>query len=236
MVRYFENFENLNQLLETYKNWDKIFENFKNKFNINCISYCSRCCDTDIENIQSTIFELLPSAIIFYVVFFEKKVIGNDIKDKDNFFSQIVQNKFLIKKVYDFIFNRTLSDRCIFYIKEENKWGCSIYDIRPAICRLFGFSFKKDKKANLIYNPCKELKKIGIKNIVIEDKNEDKTINKVTDKNINKNSYPIYDTLYNQILSLNYQYTNEFFSINEAFSKAFDIVYFKFNYNREKAS
>ena len=52
--------------------------------------------------------------------------------------------------------------RCVFYKPRANdpkKGRCLVYAFRPLICRLFGFSFHKDKNGNLIYGGCKIIKK-----------------------------------------------------------------------------
>lgn len=247
MGYFFEDelFENIRHLFEIYKDWDKSFSNIKNLLNIDCPPLCSSCCDTSVENIQATIFEMIPSALIFYKILIEKQ----DFKDKDlenkyfedKFFEvKFWENKFqydsllsidlpsffninsrIIYNIKQLLFNDKKFSNCIFYNNDKDSWGCSIYNIRPAICRLFGFSFKKGKNDNFIFTPCKVLKKTNYKRIKIENNNR---------------QIPIYDKFYYQILSLNFSYTKQFFNINLAFKKAFEVVYFKFKYNNEKVS
>lgn len=220
-------FENLILLKEIYQNWENYFKNIREKFNLNCPDFCNQCCDTDIKNIQSTIFEMLPAAILIFEEIFENQ---NNYK---NFFKKNFENinLFLFEKNTNLNPNLNNSlerfpdlERCLFYNKTENNWGCSIYEIRPSICRLFGFSFKKDKNDKLIFSPCK----------VLKEKNSNKYL---LSKNTIEKKYPIYDTFYQNILNLSPNLTNKLFNINIAFLKAFEIVYLKFNYyNFEKIS
>ncbi|MFN3411946.1 MAG: YkgJ family cysteine cluster protein [Exilispira sp.] len=199
-------FENLNLLFEIYKEWEEYFSFLKREFLINCPDFCSFCCNTDVENIQSTIFEMLPSAILFYKLIFENG------KNKEFLEIQKIDIS-ILNKVKEELFYERYYDKCIFYREDiKNDWGCSIYSIRPSICRLFGFSFKKDKRERLIFTPCK---KLGRKIITIQ-------------KYEKNNKIPIYNNLYFQIFSINLNYSNKFYNINLAFKKAFEIVYLKF--------
>lgn len=268
----FDLFENLNYLLELYDCWENSFKSLKSFLNIDCKSFCSKCCNTNIKNIQSTIFEMLPAAIFFYKIIFElndknnkynndlsienflskkistnKKITANntisfnEIKNSEH--SKIFQKDKIINNVYSLLFENKIFTKCVFYTKSNEDWGCSIYEFRPAICRLFGFSLKRNKKNNLIFSPCKELKEEGYKKSIFED--EDLLLKNLKDQmsSVIGNSFknlsfqiPIYDRLYFNLLSLNYSYTKEFYDLNTAFKKAFEIVYLKLNFNNKKIS
>lgn len=262
----FDLFENLNYLLEIYESWEIYFKSLKSFLNIDCKSFCSKCCNTNIKNIQSTIFEMLPAAIFFYKFIFElnnKKNKYNNDCALDNYLSKIIstnntisfneiknsvhskifQKDRIINNVYSLLFKDKIFTKCVFYTKSDEDWGCSIYEFRPAICRLFGFSLKRNKKNNLIFSPCKELKEEGYKKIIFE--NEDLLLKNLKDQMspVNGNSFknpsfqiPIYDRLYFNLLSLNYSYTKELYDLNTAFKKAFEIVYLKLNFNNKKIS
>ncbi|MCX8058410.1 MAG: YkgJ family cysteine cluster protein [Spirochaetes bacterium] len=236
-------FENLNLLTKIYESWENKFNNIKNIFNINCINFCSKCCDTNVNNIQATIFELLIPAIFFYELIFNKN--KEYIEDLFQLYKIDISEEILKSKIVNFIFSNNINlDRCLFYNNQEGKWGCSIYNIRPSICRLFGFSLVKDKFGNLNFSPCKELKEFLFYNKNNKDKliNYNINLNNMNDKinitnflridnyynKISKSNLPIYDKLYQEVLTLNYQYTKNLYNINEAFKKAFEIIYLKF--------
>lgn len=49
----------------------------------------------------------------------------------------------------------------VFYSPEPERprgGGCSVYHWRPLICRLVGFSFRRDKNGSPVFMPCKTLK------------------------------------------------------------------------------
>jgi Fe-S-cluster containining protein len=234
-------FENLKYLLDIYKDWDESFVNIKNSLNIDCPAFCSNCCNTSVENIQSTIFEMLVAALIFYKILIEKQDFENKSSKSfrnflfNNFSNFSNENSVIISNVKQLLFYDKTFQVCVFYNKNKDNWGCSIYKIRPAICRLFGFSFKKGKNDNLIFSPCKVLQKQGHKRIHISNKD----LNNVNLSNIKlsniKIQAPIYDKFYYQILSLNFNYTSEFYNINQAFKKAFELVCLRFKYKDKKA-
>jgi len=88
-------FENLILLKEIYTKLGNYFKNIREKFNLNCPDFCNQCCDTDIKNIQSTIFEMLPAAILIFEEIFENQ---NNYK---NFFKKILKILiyFYLKKI-----------------------------------------------------------------------------------------------------------------------------------------
>jgi len=60
------------------------------------------------------------------------------------------------------LLERAASERplgpCVFYSQSPEK-PCSIYPLRPLICRLFGFAGKRDKYGTVQYRPCSRMTK-----------------------------------------------------------------------------
>lgn len=229
-------FENLDYLLNIYEYWEKSFSALKNYFNIDCPSFCSNCCDINVDNIQTTLFEMLPAALLFFKIIFEKPILENSnstekpIKDiySTSILNSLFENTDIISNLKQLIFQDKYFSRCVFYNKKRESWGCSIYHFRPAICRLFAYSLKRNKDHSLVFSYCKELKKQGYKKIHFENEN-------LITKKL-KFEIPIYDKFYLQVLNLNYLYTKELYNINIAFKKAFELVYLKFYFNNKKTS
>ena len=50
------------------------------------------------------------------------------------------------------------TNRCVFFYpqkKNPHRGRCQAYELRPLICRLFGFSFTKNKQGDTVYGGCK---------------------------------------------------------------------------------
>lgn len=128
-------FDGLTQLLAVYSELDTLIYDFKRKIGIDCIPRCKKCCGTAGENIEVSVFEVLPMSIYFW---------QNGEADQ------------WLKKLE----TTTPASPCVLYNNvPQAKSGCSAYFWRPLLCRLFGFSAKLDKHGKPLIGLCKELKR-----------------------------------------------------------------------------
>ncbi len=103
---------------------------FKNRYKIDCLEFCSKCCR--YEDINATTLEFLPLAWHFYKT-------GQ------------------LEEIHNKISNYN-EPQCIFSILEKGKWGCSVYPSRGLICRLFGFASVENKYGKPVFAVCHSLK------------------------------------------------------------------------------
>ncbi|HEY8343758.1 MAG TPA: YkgJ family cysteine cluster protein [Bacillota bacterium] len=128
-------FDGLPQLMAVYSELDTLISDFKRKTGIDCLPGCKKCCGTAGENIEVSVFEVLPVSIYFW---------------------QNGQAEQWLKKLE----TTTPAAPCVLYNDNpQAKSGCHAYSWRPLLCRLFGFSAKLDKRGKPLIGLCKELKR-----------------------------------------------------------------------------
>ena len=195
--KYYQIFEGLKELLELYKEINLRVDKFKQDTGINCLHLCGRCCNTSSSNIEASVFELFPLAIYLWE---NKKIeaVINELNTIDE------------------------SAPCIFFKHNKifNETGnCSMYELRPLICRLFGFSVLIDKEEKVRYISCNEMKKkLGDRIVKIESCNK------------SNSDLLILPDFAQRATALNYQYGRERFDINKALKKALEIVALKLSF------
>jgi Fe-S-cluster containining protein len=125
----------IRSLLRLYRQADRETQHFRKLSKVHCPSLCGYCCAT--ANVQTSTLEMLPLAVELWST------------NKADFW---------LKKL-----NRTPSKRkCVFFHQHKTdrfKGRCQAYSLRPLICRLFGFSFNKNKDGGFAYGGCKIIKK-----------------------------------------------------------------------------
>jgi uncharacterized protein len=102
---------------------------------LSCKAGCGQCCED--PQVETTVTEMLPLAAH-------------------------VWSKGQAGETLTAIEERKASGVCVFYQPDPHVPGngrCRVYDYRPGICRLFGFSAKKDKQASKGLVTCKTIKK-----------------------------------------------------------------------------
>jgi Fe-S-cluster containining protein len=105
------------KLLSIFHKLDSHSEQFKKKTGLYCQSGCGKCCEN--PDVEATVLEMMPAAYELLRTKQSEKILLELQKEEK---------------------------RCVFYKKEgEGRGRCLNYNFRPLICRLFGFSVKKDK-------------------------------------------------------------------------------------------
>ncbi len=125
------------ELLELYEEIDKKIARLKEETTLSCILGCRKCCETSVENIQVSIFEVIPLAAELWK------------NDSENI---------ILEKIDD----QESSKSCVLYVGDSmiyKNGGCSFYKHRPLMCRLFGFSAVIDKYGKKELSVCKIIRK-----------------------------------------------------------------------------
>ena len=163
---------------------------------LNCLPTCRKCCTTPSKNIEVSIFEMLPLSIRLW---------------------QFGEAERWLEKVYSADENQSciLLERDIS-IKPEG--GCRFYSYRPLLCRMFGFSSKRDKNGELSFSSCKLVKNINpqIETAVNQYIMEGKDI-------------PVYSEFSQILAGLNPYLTEKKYTINIAFKKALEYIGYRWD-------
>ncbi len=117
---------------EIFKDLETRIREFKCVSGIRCVEGCTECCKD--KPVYASPLEFLPAAF--------ELLSGRD-------------REIWIERV----FSAPLLGPCVF-LKDKalERRGCSIYEKRGLICRLFGFSYGKDKEGNPILLACRHIK------------------------------------------------------------------------------
>ncbi|MCX8123565.1 MAG: YkgJ family cysteine cluster protein [Spirochaetes bacterium] len=195
---YYELFPQLNDIVILYQEVEAIINNIKSSFSIFCPHGCGTCCDTSIENIEASIVEMLPLCIHIY--------------EQHN---------------YQLWLDKANEKQCIFYDTSPLKKSsgcCMVYTYRPLVCRLFGFSFTKNKYGAIVPVACS----------ILQKQYKDKS-NFIA---IAKDSLPMMSSFSLQSIMID-TVRSDRYPINEAFVKAMEYVVLKIsltvndsNYNK----
>jgi Fe-S-cluster containining protein len=178
-----------------YAKLDQDLADFQTVAKYGCISGCSKCCHA--PHIEATILELLPLAFYLY---------------KEN----------TAEKIYDKLEQGTSSSLCALYepiLTGSRKGACSEYPYRALVCRLFGFSFTRDKtgKPNLL--TCKDIK---------TEHTEAHEV--ITTKAQDGLEVPMASNYYTLLTDIDYHLSLKSYPINEAMRLAIEMVLNHFHY------
>jgi Fe-S-cluster containining protein len=119
------------QLMLLYEELDRKTHAFAAAAGLQCPQGCGECCRS--EKVETTVLEMLPLA---FHLFHTK------------------QAELLIKRLE----KPTDSKQCIFFrgdFCQQGDWGCSQYQHRGLVCRLFGYAGLRDRNGTIQFTPCK---------------------------------------------------------------------------------
>lgn len=122
------------QIKDLFSEVDKKVEELKSLTGACCPDMCGICCSG--TKVESTAIEMMPLA--------------QEIWRKNE--AEMWLNK---------INNAENPGACVFFKADPMVSGngrCSVYELRPLICRLFGFFTIKDKNGKYVYGSCKIMK------------------------------------------------------------------------------
>lgn len=119
---------------EIFREVDRAADRFRALTRIRCPDCCGECCTR--SKVEATTVEMMPLAL--------------DLWEKG-------EADFWLERISGALDNPS----CVFYRPDpENplKGRCIIYEMRPLICRLFGFSMTRNKHGRAEYGGCRVVK------------------------------------------------------------------------------
>lgn len=178
-----------------YKELDHDLLTYQNEAKYQCLTGCSRCCHS--PNIEATVLELLPLAFHLY-----KENLAN------HFYEQLDQH---------------LSPLCVLFEPINaivRKGACAQYEFRPMVCRLFAFSFTRNKFGKPTLLTCKEIKTnyVDACNFVSERVNQGMEV-------------PMATNYYTSLSAIDHHLTRTSYPINEAMRLAIELVMNHFHFS-----
>lgn len=119
---------------------DRQTQTFAAQTGLKCKDGCGACCQN--PDVETTVTEVLPLAVHVWSAFRPQKAVDS---------------------ILESLRRTSFRGVCVFYKPDPSLKGqgrCSVYAYRPGLCRLFGFSARRDKygKAQLV--TCKVIKNI----------------------------------------------------------------------------
>lgn len=187
----------IRQVEQVFKQLDKQTEKFGKQSNLKCLTNCNLCCLK--KNLEANVLEFLPLA--FYLV-------------KNN----------LHEAALEMIANNP--EHCINLAKSQvpgHTAGCSNYEHRGMVCRLFGFSGIKDKNSKLAIYTCSHMKN----EYPLEFKSALDRINSGLE-------IPMVTDFYYQIYFIDTYLANDYNPINISIQKAIEKAAYYFDNNPEE--
>ncbi len=124
------------QVKQIYAQIDRQIAVFKKSTGVNCKHNCGHCCEN--PHVYATVIEMFPIA-------------------------EYLWKSGKAERIIEQINNTPAQSRCIFYQPDLSVPGngkCTIYPYRASLCRLFGFSAKRDKHNNPMLVTCSVIKKL----------------------------------------------------------------------------
>lgn len=123
--------EGIVELVDYYERYDREINQLRKKENFYCSPGCGACCFTPAENIEVSVFEMVPLAI------------NLALEGKGDQFLERLENPSIDK------------EPCILYQKtsDDGRMGfCTQHPLRPLICRVFagGARLRKDGKREFL--------------------------------------------------------------------------------------
>ena len=165
--------------------------NFKKATHLQCVKGCYECCLK--PDIEATILEFLPAAYVLYKTGKAEEVLQR--------FDSMQENSV-----------------CIFCNPFLEAGGCSLYEHRGLICRLFGFGAKLNKNDQIQLISCKK-----IKSAVSTEK---------LGEHIGK--APVNSDYYMRLYGIDPKLAVTYYPINEAIKKAVELVLFHNQFRRRR--
>lgn len=126
--------ETMEQTGEIFREVDEAADAFRALTGIRCPDGCGECCTG--SRVEATLAEMLPLAL--------------DLWQKG-------EADFWLERISGALENPS----CVFYRPDpENplKGRCMVYEMRPLVCRLFGFFVTRNKHGRFVYSGCRAIK------------------------------------------------------------------------------
>lgn len=178
-----------------FRDLEQQIESFKKDTQLNCIAGCGFCCTK--PDIEATVIEFLPLAYYYFI-------------------THQAWEKLVHLKEYP-------QSTCIVFQQGHQKDAgfCTSYQYRGLICRLFGFSARKNKHGENEFTTCKKIK----------EKEPQKFIDAYL-KVKNGTKAPIMGQYYLRLIKVDLEAAHKFYPVNIAIQKAIEMVLAYYSYRR----
>lgn len=178
-----------------FRDLDQKIEEFRGKTQLHCVAGCGFCCKK--PDIEATPIEFLPLAFHYYM---DGQAVEKLAYFKDN--PQPVCH--------------------LFRSGTEPEAGlCTLYPYRGLICRLFGFSARKNKYGEPEYSTCRKIK----------DHQPEKYIDAYL-RVKNGLKIPLMGQYYQRLYKVDFEGAQKFYPINIAIQKAIERVLAYYSYRK----
>lgn len=186
--------EKIRAVKKVYERLDKDIAALQQQSGLHCLSGCGECCKK--PDIEATPIEFLPLALKIF--------------DEGN-----------AEIVYEELSNRTDTLCYVFRPHITNFGGlCNEYPDRGLICRLFGFTARKNKEGQSELVTCKLIKE-----------SQHKEFEALTQAIKEGKKVPVMSEYYCRMSTIDHN-LNSFYPINEAMKKALEIVMAYYAYRK----
>lgn len=184
----------MRQVLEVYSRIDASIDAFSRSEGLRCPPGCGRCCEN--PDVEATVLEILPLAWQFY----------EEGRAED---------------VYMGLENQTSEGHtaCIHYSPDpfiQGNGRCTVYENRPFLCRMFGFSSRYDKNGQVSPVFCRQHKSTWPQEI--------ESISQRVRQGLAL--LPNYRDLHYELYGIHPDLQSKRFPINLALKKALEFLYF----------
>jgi uncharacterized protein len=182
------------EVLNLYEELDRRILRFQKATGLKCPQGCGACCV--FQEVEATVLEVLPLAI-------------------ESFSAE--QENILYARIEE---EEGKGDRiCILYqpdLRTPGNGKCTCYNVRPLLCRLFGFAARRNKQGNLELCTCKLLRATS-----------SPELQKAGEKARSKFSLPVYQEISMRIATLNPGMGFRRLPLNLAIKSAIEEIYWK---------
>lgn len=190
--------QKVNEVNKVYRRLDKEIDTFQKNSGLSCLNGCGECCKK--PDIEATPIEFLPLALQYY-------------------------DEGIAEKMYEELQDRTDSLCHIFRPYVTNFGGmCSRYPNRGLICRLFGYSARKNKEGKPELVTCKLIKA-----------GQSEAFEKAVEDLKSGLKVPVMSDYYTRMTSIDTSLA-EFYPINKAAQKAIEVVLHYYSYRKRRVS
>lgn len=190
--------QKVNEVRKVYARLDKEIADFQQKSSLHCLSGCGECCKK--PDIEATPLEFLPLAL--------------DLFDEGK--AEIALEEIQSKR----------DSLCYVFRPHITNFGglCNAYPNRGLICRLFGFTARRDKEGKPELVTCKLIK---------EQQNE--AYNNAISSIKNGEKVVVMSDYYSRLAHVDHTMT-QFYPINEAMAKSLEMVLSYYAYRKRRKS
>jgi uncharacterized protein len=189
--------QKVNAVKKVYSRLDKDIEDLQKSSGLHCLAGCGECCKK--PDIEATPLEFLPLALQLF-------------------------DEGRAEKALEEIQNSTDTLCYVFRPHVTNFGGlCNEYPNRGLICRLFGFTARRNKEGNSELVTCKLIKEeqSAQYNALIEEIKQGKKV-------------PVMSNYYTRMSSIDHNLV-DFYPINQAMQKALEVVLGYYAYRKRRS-